>query len=75
MSRHKTPCWLWGSMLVTVAMTGTPIVILANRITPALLGIPFFLLWCSLVPLLMGCILLLHNRLSPVPDTDEEVKQ
>lgn len=71
MSQHRRQRLLWLLMAIIVALTATPIVILANRITPAPLGVPFFLLWCSAVPLLLWVVMLIHSRVSPLESGEE----
>lgn len=71
MLRHRKQRLLWLLMALVIAMTATPLVVLANRITPAPLGIPFFLLWCAAVPLSLWILMLVHSRMVPL-DSDEE---
>lgn len=71
MSRSRTQRVLWLLMVIVIAMTATPIVILANRITPSPLGVPFFLLWCGAVPLLLWVLMILHSRVASLEGESE----
>lgn len=49
-------------MIVSIALTATPIVMLANRVTPTVLEMPFFLVWAILGPFLTFVFSALYTR-------------
>lgn len=57
-------------MFVSIALTGTPVVVLANRIHPTVLGVPFFLFWASAAPLLAFVFSTIYARITNNWDKD-----
>lgn len=55
----KIILWL---MIISLAMTATPIVILANKIRPFILGIPFFAFWNIFWPTMLFVLTIIYGR-------------
>ena len=48
-------------MLISVLLTGSPILLLANRIEPMVLGMPFFLFWSILPAFLLTILCIIYS--------------
>ena len=56
-------------MVIVVAMTATPIVILSNRIEPYILGMPLFVFWNIFWPTLLFILALIY---APIANKEDE---
>lgn len=57
-------------MIVSIALTATPIIMLANRVTPTVLEMPFFFVWATVGPFLTFVFSALYTRV--MNNHDEE---
>lgn len=58
---QKVIFWL---IVISLAMTATPIVILANRIRPFVLGMPFFAFWNMFWPAVMFILAVIYTNIA-----------
>lgn len=49
-------------IIVSFAMTGTPLVIMSNHVNPFILGIPFFAFWNIFWPTMVFVFTVMHMK-------------
>lgn len=58
-------------MFTFIALTATPVVILANRVHPTVIKIPFFLLWAIAAPFLAFLFSTVYTRIMNKQDSND----
>ncbi|MGO1972077.1 MAG: hypothetical protein ACTH2Q_03880 [Propionibacteriaceae bacterium] len=59
-------------MFASIALTATPVVILANRVYPTILEMPFFLVWTIAGPFLAFVFSAIYMRIMNRSDEDQQ---
>jgi peptidoglycan/LPS O-acetylase OafA/YrhL len=60
-------------MFISIAMTATPIVILANRVYPTIFEMPFFLVWTIAGPALAFVFSAIYTRIMNRSDEQQNI--